>query len=135
MGSSSRVRPSPRPSLVSDRVRGRKSATAAAMTRTSAAGSAASTAARMSAVVGALTRVASAGKVTDVMPWTSVTLAPRATAAAAMATPIRPVERLPMKRTGSMGSAVPPAVTTTCHPARSWAWAGSLGGGHSASSG
>ena len=36
-----------------------------------------------------------------------------------MAKPIRPLERLPMKRTGSMGSAVPPALTTMCQPARS----------------
>ena len=39
--------------------------------------------------------------------------------------PSCPVERLPMKRTGSIGSAVPPAVTTTCRPARS----ASRGGG------
>ena len=40
---------------------------------------------------------------------TSVTRAPRSTAALATATPIFPVERLPMKRTGSIGSRVPPA--------------------------
>ena len=55
------------------------------------------------------------------MPRMSVTRAPRARAASATAMPIRPVLRLPMKRTGSIGSAVPPAVTTTCQPARSCA--------------
>ena len=42
----------------------------------------------------------------------TVTRAPRSSAASAIATPIRPVERLPMKRTGSIASRVPPAVTT-----------------------
>ncbi len=42
-----------------------------------------------------------------------VTSAPRRVAAAASASPIRPLERLPMKRTGSIGSRVPPAETRT----------------------
>ena len=90
------------------------------MISASAPGSAASTASRIAAVVGASTSSASAGSGTEVMPWMSVTRAPRASAASAIATPMRPVERLPMKRTGSMGSAVPPAVTTICQSARSW---------------
>ena len=39
------------------------------------------------------------------VPTMSVTRAPRSSAASAIATPILPVERLPMKRTGSIGSA------------------------------
>ncbi len=45
-----------------------------------------------------------------------VTSAPRRAASAAKATPIRPEERLPTKRTGSIGSRVPPAVTSTRRP-------------------
>ena len=52
----------------------------------------------------------------DTIPATSVTRAPRSRAASARATPILPVERLPMNRTGSIGSAVPPAVMRTCRP-------------------
>ena len=48
-----------------------------------------------------------------------VTSAPRARAASAIATPCLPLDRLPRKRTGSSGSRVPPAVTTTRRPARS----------------
>ena len=44
----------------------------------------------------------------------SVTAAPRSRAASATAKPILPVEWLPTKRTGSMASRVPPAVTITC---------------------
>ena len=50
-------------------------------------------------------------------------------------TPIRPVERLPMKRTGSIASRVPPAVTTTWRPARSASRAGPTRGGRAAGSG
>ena len=53
---------------------------------------------------------------------TSVTLAPRAAASSARAWPCLPDERLPMKRTGSIGSRVPPAVTSTRTP-------GEVGGG------
>ena len=52
----------------------------------------------------------------SVVVVTSVTDAPRSTAASAMAWPCLPDERLPMKRTGSIGSRVPPAVTSTCRP-------------------
>ena len=63
------------------------------------------------------------------MPTMRVTRAPRSRAASATATPIVPVLRLPMKRTGSIGSAVPPAVTTTWRPARSSASRASASGG------
>ena len=49
-------------------------------------------------------------------PATRVTSAPRAAAAAAIAAPIFPDERLPRKRTASTASRVPPAVTTTWRP-------------------
>ncbi len=49
---------------------------------------------------------------------TRVTAAPREAASSAMALPIFPEERLPTKRTGSIGSRVPPAVTSTRQPAR-----------------
>ena len=47
---------------------------------------------------------------------TSVTSAPRASAASASAKPMRPEELLPRKRTLSIGSRVPPAVTSTLTP-------------------
>ena len=46
----------------------------------------------------------------------SVTSAPRFRASSARATPIRPDERLPRKRTASSGSRVPPALTSTRRP-------------------
>ncbi len=46
-----------------------------------------------------------------------ITSAPRRRASSASATPIRPDERLPTKRTLSSGSRVPPAVTSTRRPA------------------
>ena len=45
--------------------------------------------------------------------------------AAASARPMRPLERLPMKRTGSIGSRVPPAVTRTRSPSQGRSPAGS----------
>ena len=48
--------------------------------------------------------------------------------------PITPLERLPMKRTGSMGSALPPALTTMCQSARSRR-VGSMRGGRAPGSG
>ena len=76
-----------------------------------------------------------AGSATSTFAAMSVTRAPRSSAASAIATPILPVERLPMKRTGSIGSRVPPAVTTTWRPARSASRAGSTSGGRAAGSG
>ena len=49
----------------------------------------------------------------------SSTRAPRSAAATASATPCLPLERLPRKRTGSIGSRVPPADTATVTPSRS----------------
>ena len=104
VGSSSRVRPSSRASLVVGRPStGRKSATAAAMTRASRAGDRrrATARAHLGGRLGADDRDrASAGSGTLTLPTTSVTRAPRSRAASAMATPILPVERLPMNRTG-----------------------------------
>ena len=65
-----------------------------------------------------------AGRPTSTFAAMSVTRAPRSRAASAIATPILPVERLPMNRTGSIGSRVPPAVTTMWRPARSASRAG-----------
>ena len=50
---------------------------------------------------------------------TNVTRAPRLMAASARATPCLPLDRLPMKRTGSRGSRVPPAETRMLTPSRS----------------
>ncbi len=105
-------------SLRSPAALGRKSATAAAMTMTSAPAARASTAASMSAAVSS--RITSApGGPGPSAEVTRVTWAPRAAAASAMAWPCLPDDRLPMKRTGSMGSRVPPAVTRMRTPARS----------------
>ena len=60
-----------------------------------------------------------AGGATVPGPSTRQTSAPRAAASAASATPILPLERFPMKRTGSIGSCVGPAVITIRRPARS----------------
>ena len=61
-------------------------------------------------------RLTPAGSGRDTFAATTVTSAPRFAAAAASAIPIRPLERLPMKRTESIGSRVPPAVTRTRRP-------------------
>ena len=49
----------------------------------------------------------------------TVTRAPRRAASSASANPIRPEDRLPTKRTASIGSRVPPAVTSTDRPSSS----------------
>ena len=49
-----------------------------------------------------------------------MTCAPRADAISASAWPIFPLDRLPMKRTGSIISRVPPAVIRMVSSARSW---------------
>ena len=59
-----------------------------------------------------------AGAGTARLAASSVTSAPRRRASSASATPMRPDERLPMKRTASSGSRVPPAVTSTRLPAQ-----------------
>ena len=98
---------------------GRKSATAAAITTASASSAASRTAIRISSAVPTSTRRGPSGGWTVPGPTTSVTSAPRANASRATAKPIRPVERFPTNRTGSMGSHVGPAVTTIRRPARS----------------
>ena len=104
---------------------GAKSATAAAMTRMSAVGAWRRIASRIAAAVVAVSVSTPRGGVTLIAPATRVTAAPRSRAASAIATPIFPLERLPMKRTGSIGSRVPPALTTTRTPSRSPARANS----------
>ena len=59
------------------------------------------------------------GRWIDTLAATTVTLAPRRWASSASASPMRPDERLPTKRTESIGSRVPPAVTSTCAPSSS----------------
>ncbi len=98
---------------------GRKSAGAAAITTASADPAADTTASRSSSVVSTRTTLTPAGSGSDTFAATRVTSAPRAAAARARATPCSPEERLPRKRTGSIGSRVPPADTTTVRPARS----------------
>ncbi len=74
---------------------------------------------RSSSVVPTRMRSTPAGSGSATFAAIRVTRAPRATAARANAYPCLPEERLPRNRTGSSGSRVPPAVTTTCRPARS----------------
>ena len=63
-------------------------------------------------------RDAGAARAATTLAAIRVTSAPRRAAAAARARPMRPLERLPMKRTGSIGSRVPPAVTRTRSPSQ-----------------
>ena len=69
-----------------------------------------------SAAVGVSTTVTPAGAATVRFAASSVTSAPRLRASSASATPMRPDERLPTKRTESSGSRVPPAETSTRRP-------------------
>ena len=89
------------------------------MTTTSASLAAACTASRSCAVDSTATTSTPSGSGSATLAATTVTRAPRARAVPARAYPCRPDERLPMNRTGSMGSRVPPAETTTWRPARS----------------
>ena len=59
-----------------------------------------------------------AGSARETLAAIRVTSAPRRAAAAARAMPMRPLERLPRKRTESIGSRVPPAVTRTRRPSQ-----------------
>ncbi len=94
---------------------GRKSATAAAITTTSDLAALASTASAISAAVStSTTSIPGATARSDVV--TRVTSAPSSAAASARAWPWRPEERFERYRTGSMGSRVPPAVTSTRRP-------------------
>ena len=83
--------------------------------------SAASTALSIFSVVGACVTVTRGGRGTDSSPATRRTSAPASTKARAISMPIRPDERLVITRTGSSGSSVRPAVTTTRVPAKSGA--------------
>ena len=125
----SRATPSSLPSLRSAATLGRKSATAAAITTTSAEAARAITSASISAAVSTRTTSTPGGSGRSAAAVTSTTDAPRPAASTATASPCLPDERLPRKRTGSMGSRVPPAVTRTRRPARSPAGAGRRGGG------
>ena len=97
-----------------------KSATAAALTTTSASSKRAMTASRISCAVRTRTTSTRSGAGSDTGAEISVTAPPRFAASRASAKPILPLERLLMYRTGSIGSCVPPAVTITRAPARSW---------------
>ncbi len=61
-------------------------------------------------------RATPGGVASATLAATSVTAAPRARATSASAKPMRPEELLPTKRTLSIGSRVPPAVTSTLSP-------------------
>ena len=78
-----------------------------------------SAACSISAAVCTRTHSTPRGTWSDVGPSTSVTAAPRRAASPARAMPILPDEQLPMKRTGSIGSCVGPAVITMRLPTRS----------------
>ena len=143
VGSSSRVRPAPRVSLVSaatpsggSRPRPRPSPGRRSRRAASGPASRSRRAARSWPADSTRTTRASSGRATPTLAAMRVTSAPRSSAARATATPILPVERLPMKRTGSIASAVPPAVTTMCRPTRSASrGAPSRRGGRAAGSG
>ena len=91
---------------------------AAAITRASAPAQASSTASRISATVAACLISTPAGLCRAVGAVTRITFAPRSRATWAMAYPILPVERLVITLTGSIGSCVPPALTTMRRPAK-----------------
>ena len=98
---------------------GRKSPTAAAMTRTSHASKRLRAASASSEAVSTSTYSIPAWRGSPTLAATQVTAAPRRAASSATAKPMRPEERLPTKRTASIGSRVPPAVIKTRTPARS----------------
>ena len=79
------------------------------MITTSASGPRASASRSSSAALGVSTSSTPGGAATARFAPSSVTCAPRRRASAASATPMRPDERLPTKRTASIGSRVPPA--------------------------
>ncbi len=99
--------------------RGLKSPTAAAITMRSADFACRSTAARMSAALTTSCRSTPRGVGSSTGPATSSTSAPLRAASCARAKPMRPLDRLLMKRIGSSASRVGPAVTRTRRPARS----------------
>ena len=127
VGSSSSVRGASRSvflSLWPDGRAGRKSATAAAIRRMSQpSNSCAAGGAQLGRRGDVDQRDARGGARSAAFAATSVTCAPRAAARAASAKPIRPEERFPMYLTLSIGSRVPPAVTSTRTRQRAAAWA------------
>jgi hypothetical protein len=92
---------------------GLKSATAAAISNTSQRPNSCSHAPASSAALSTRSTRTPRGASSPTFAAIRVTLAPRRAASAASARPIRPEERFPMKRTLSIGSRVPPAVTST----------------------
>ena len=86
------------------------------MISTSAFGKRSRTAASSSAVVSTFTSSTPAGGGIVTFAARRVTSAPRLAASSASARPMRPDDRFPMKRTESIGSRVPPAVTRTFRP-------------------
>ena len=94
----------------------RKSATAAAIRSTWLRLNSVLTASASSAVVSTSILATPAGSASDTLAATTVTSAPRRAACSASAKPMRPLDRLPMKRTESIGSRVPPALTSTRIP-------------------
>ena len=103
------------------RARGRKSATAAAMTSASAGRADRRTSSDGGAQLGGRSRPgrssAPSGSGHLDVGRRRASRGPRGRAPPRRSRrPSCPVERLPMKRTGSIGSGVPPAVTTTCRP-------------------
>ena len=86
------------------------------MNSTWQAGNSSRSAAASSPAVSTSIRRTPAGSGSETLAATRVTCAPRRAACSASASPIRPLERLPMKRTESIGSRVPPAVTRTRSP-------------------
>ena len=107
VGWSERVTAASRESLPGATEAGRKSATAAAIKSSVARGRACITASRISAEVVTETSSAPAGGVSALGAETRMTRAPRFSASSARAKPMRPLERLPRKRTPSIGSRVP----------------------------
>ena len=87
------------------------------MTIRSAAGACSWTARSISRAVATSIRLTPGGVGSATGPATRIVRAPRRAASAASAKPILPLERLPRKRTGSTGSWVGPAVTSTVRPA------------------
>ena len=90
------------------------------MTTTSAPTAALVTASCRSSAVSTGTTATPGGTLARMVAATRVTSAPRAAATSAKAAPCFPDERLPRNRTGSSGSRVPPAVTTTRRPPSDW---------------
>src|SRR5918994_4848249 len=113
--SSSSVVPSRRRIFSPTGEAGVKSETAAAITSASACGTRSNTASRNSP--GVFTeRCSVPGSAISVLADTTVTSAPNRRASRATASPIFPEEWFPMKRTLSIGSLVPPAVTSNRSP-------------------